>query len=176
MPRYNSPGGGVSRRYGPYTVAGAPSAGTDEVQTLTFGGTPTGGTFKLRFRGVTTAAIEWSATNNTLVANIDAALGALASIGSASNVTTAVGTMTAGIGTITVTFVGALAKKAVPIISVAENAMTGTSPTLEVAETTPGVSATARGAPKGALLINTTAGTLFTNTGTPDEPTWTAQV
>jgi hypothetical protein len=43
--------------------AGTPSAGTDEVQTITFGGTPTGGTFTLTFQGVTTAAISWSATN-----------------------------------------------------------------------------------------------------------------
>jgi hypothetical protein len=32
------------------TVAGAPTAGTNEVQTLTIGGTPTGGTFKLSLR------------------------------------------------------------------------------------------------------------------------------
>ena len=30
---------------GPYENAGVPSAGTSEVQTLTIGGTPTGGTF-----------------------------------------------------------------------------------------------------------------------------------
>jgi hypothetical protein len=174
MPIYNSPGGAASRRYGPFTNAGAPSAGTDEVQTLTFGGTwVDGDTFKLRFRGVTTGDIAWSATNATLVANIDAALGALGSVGGASNVTTAVGTMTSGIGTITVTFAGALGKQAVETLSVPS---TDTEAgTLAVAETTPGVTATARGAPKGALLINTSAGTLFTNTGTADAPTWTAQ-
>lgn len=156
----------------PITNAGAPVAGTDEVQTITFGGTPTGGTIKLGFEGFTTAAITWSATNATLVANIDAALEALPTIG-ASNVTTAVGTMTAGIGTITITFVAALGKKAVSTITVVSNALTGTSPTVAVAETTPGVTATARGAPKGAKLIDTTNGLDYMNTGTAAAPTWT---
>ena len=37
--------------------AGAPGAGTDEVQTLTIGGTPTSGTFTLSFQGAVTAPI-----------------------------------------------------------------------------------------------------------------------
>ncbi len=40
--------------------AGAPSAGTSEVQTLTIGGTPTGGTFTIHFEGFTSSAITWS--------------------------------------------------------------------------------------------------------------------
>lgn len=172
MAHYLSPGGGASRRYGPFTNAGAPGAGTDEVQTLTIGGTPTGGTFTLRFRGEDTDPIDWSSTNATLAANIDAALGALGSIGGADNVTTAVGTMTAGIGTITITFTGSLAKQAVPTLSVASNDLTGTSPTVAVAETTPGVTATARGVPKGALLLDTTNGLLYQNSGTVSAPTW----
>ena len=168
---YLKPGAGAEREG--RTVAGAPVAGTDEVQTITFGGTPTGGTFKLAFKSKTTAAISWSATNATLVSNIDTALGALSTIGGASNVTTAVGTMTAGIGTITVTFVGALAKKAVPLITVADNSLTGTDPTVAVTETTPGVSATARGAAIGSRLIDTTNGKAYINTGTATVPTWT---
>lgn len=153
--------------------AGAPSAGTDEVQTITFGGTPTGGTFRLSYDGMTTANISWSATNATLVANIDTALEALPNIGT-GGVVTAVGTMTAGIGTITVTFSGTnLAKRAVNTIAVANNSLTGTSPTIAVAETTPGVDATASGAAKGALLTDTTNGILYINTGTPQSPTWT---
>jgi hypothetical protein len=158
---------------GPFANAGAPGAGTDEVQTITIGGTPTGGTFKLSFKGQVTAAISWSATNATLVSNIDAALGALATVGGAANVTTAVGTMTAGIGTITVTFAAALGKRAVPTIAVANNSMTGTSPTIAVAETTPGVDATLVGAAKGALLVDTTNAKLYINTGTTSAPTWT---
>lgn len=156
-----------------YDWAGAPSAGTDEVQTLTFGGTPTGGTFKLAFDGFTTAPITWSATNNTLVANVDAALEALPNIGT-GGVVTAVGAMTAGIGTLTITFSGGnLTKLAVPTITVENNSLTGTSPTLAVVETTPGVNATWRGAAVGATLQDTTNGILYINTGTPLAPTWT---
>ena len=152
--------------------AGAPNNGTDEVQTLTIGGTPSGGTFKLAFDGFTTGPITWSSTNNTLRDNVDAALEALPNIGT-GGVTTAVGTMTAGVGTLTITFAGNLANKAVPTITVANNSMTGTSPTVAVAETTPGVDATARGAKKGALLVDTTNAKLYINTGTALDPTWT---
>lgn len=110
----------------------------DEVQTLTFGGTITGGTFTLTFDGYTTAAISWSSTNATLVSNIDTALGALTSIGGAGNVTTAVGSMTAGIGTITVTFVGTLAATDVPLMTKDSTGLTGTLPTLAVSLTTDG--------------------------------------
>lgn len=152
----------------PRRNAGAPGNGTSEVQTLTIDAD--GGTFKLRFDGFTTAAIAWSATNNTLRDNVDAALEALPNIG-AGGVTTAVGTMTAGVGTLTITFAGNLAALAVPTITVADNSLTGTA-TLSVAETTPGVSATERGAPKGALLVDTTNGKLYINTGTGLAPTW----
>lgn len=154
------------------TTAGAPTAGTDEVQTLTIGGTPTGGTFQLRFDGHTTAAITWSATNVTLIANIDAALEALPNIGT-GGITTAVGVMTAGIGTATMTFVGVNAKKAQALMTVADNSLTGTTPTLAVAETTPGVDASGTGAAKGALLTDVTNGVLYINTGTGSTPVWT---
>jgi hypothetical protein len=156
----------------PITSAGVPSAGTNEVQTLTIGGTPSGGTFKLAFDGFTTAAITWTATDATLVADIDAALEALPNIGT-GGVTTAAGTLSSGIGTVTITFGGNLAKKAVNTITVANNNLTGTAPTLAVAETTPGVDATGRGAGKGALAIDTTNGKLYINTGTALAPTWT---
>lgn len=157
---------------GPFENAGVPGAGTSEVQTLTFGGTPTGGTFKLAFDGQTTAPITWSATNNTLRDNVDAALEALTNIGS-GGVTTAVGTMTAGIGTLTITFAGNQAALAVNTITVANNSLTGTAPTLAVEETTPGVMADFRGAKKGALVTDTTNGKLYINTGTALAPTWT---
>jgi hypothetical protein len=150
--------------------AGAPVNGTSEIQTITFGGTPTAGTFTLTFEGFTTAAISWSATNGTLVSNIDTALEALPNIGT-GGVTTAVGTMTAGIGTITVTFAGNLVNKAVSTIT-SVSSLTGTSPTLAVTETTPGVDATGRGQRKGRLLIDSTNGKLYINTGTALSPTW----
>ena len=154
----------------PLQSAGAPVNGTDEVQTLTIDAT--GGTFKLKFEGFTTAAISWSATNNTLRDNVDAALELLPSIG-AGGITTAVGTMTAGVGTLTLTFAGNLGKKAIgSLIEVADNSLTGTA-TLSIAETTPGVDATGRGAIKGQKLIDTTNGVDYINTGTSLAPTWT---
>lgn len=156
----------------PLQNAGAPVAGTDEVQTLTIGGTPTGGTFKIAYEGFTTAAITWSATNATLIANIDAALEAISSIGT-GGIVTAEGTITAGIGTITLTGGGNLAKRALALMTIAENSLTGTAPTLGIAETTPGVDATGRSAPLGGLLIDTTNKKLYINTGTSLNPTWT---
>lgn len=155
---------------GPILNAGAPVAGTDEVQTLTFDGTWVAAeTFQLSLGGsLITGNIAWSATNNTLIANIDAALEAILGAGS---VTTAVGTMTNGIGTITVTFTGAYGKMAVPTLAVyREGSPDGT---LAVEETTPGVNATGRGAPKGAKLTDITNGKDYINSGTPTAPTWT---
>lgn len=155
--------------FGPLYNAGVPSAGTSELQTITIDAT--GGTFKVAFEGFTTAAIAWSATNNTLRDNVDAALEALPNIGVAG-VTTAVGTMTAGVGTLTVTFAGSLGQKAISTMTVADNSLTGTA-TLSIAKTTPGVTATGRGALKGAELTDTTNGIEYINTGTGDAPTWT---
>lgn len=155
-----------------YRNAGVPGAGTSEVQTLTLGGTPTGGTFKLAFEGYTTAAIAWTAVDNTLIAAIDAALEALPSIGT-GGVTVADGTLTDGIGTVTITFGGNLAKLAVPTITAANNSLTGTNPTVAVVESTAGVTATHRGAALGALCVDTTNKKLYINTGTSLNPTWT---
>lgn len=153
-------------------IAGAPAAGTDEVQTITIGGTPTAGSFTLTLDGYTTGAIAWSATNNTLIANIDAALEALVNIGT-GGVTTAVGTMTAGIGTATVTFVGNNGKRAISLMT-STSSLTGTDPTLAVTETTPGVDASFRNiAGKGQVVSDTTNGKLYINTGTSIAPTWT---
>lgn len=156
---------------GIYTNAGAPTAGTNEVQTLTIGGTPTGGTYKLALDGVQTAAITWSATNATLLSNLNTALDGLANGGASAIVATA-GTLTAGIGTVLLTFSGSpLSKKAVNTMTVANNSLTGTLPTLAITETTPGVDATARGAIRGALLSDTTNGLLYQTT-TTNPPTW----
>jgi hypothetical protein len=166
---YLNPAAGAAREG--RGVAGAPVAGTSEVQTLTIGGTPTGGSFKLKFKGQLTAAIAWSATNATLLANIDAALEALSTIGT-GNIAAAAGSLTAGIGTVTLTFGGTLAKKAVPLITVHSNDLTGTAPTLAIAETTPGVDTTHRGAKKGTRLTDTTNGKEYIATA-ENPPTWT---
>jgi hypothetical protein len=150
----------------------APVNGTNCIQTLTFGATITGGTFKLAFDGKTTAAITWSATNATLVANIDAAVEALATVG-IGGVTTTAGTIVAGVnGTITVTHTGDRSKQVVPAITIADNSMVGAAHTLTSAITTPGVEADGRISPKGTLCIAIDTGILYQNSGTPPNPVW----
>lgn len=149
-------------------VSGAPGAGTNEVQTLTVTGTPTGGDFKLRFRYDTTAAIPF----NAAAAAVQTVLEALPSIG-AGNVACAGGPLPGA--AVTITFQGALGRLAVETIEVVQQAFTGgVTPAAAVAETTPGVNATHRGARPGTLLVRTDAGQvrLYQNTGTVDAPTW----
>lgn len=155
---------------GPYYTAGAPVNGTNEIQTITIGGTPTAGTFTLTFDGHTTGAITWSATNNTLLANIDTALEALPNIGT-GGVTTADSTLSSGIGALLVTFTGNNAKKNVALMT-GTSSLTGTAPTLAIATTTAGVTATQRGAAPGASLYDTTNNDFYINTGTALEPVW----
>lgn len=150
------------------TNAGAPATGTDEVQTITITGTPTGGTFKLRFNGFTTGTIAY----NAAAAAVDTALEALATIGT-GGVVCAGGALP---GTpVTVTFSGPnLGRRPQPMLEVVESALTGgTTPAVAVTETTPGVAETGIGAPKGALLTDTTNGVLYINTGTAENPVWT---
>lgn len=152
----------------PLLDPGVPANGTSEVQTLTITGTPTGGTFKLAFEGFQTADIAFDAD----AAAVDAALEALPTIGT--------GGVTCGGGAlpgtpVTITFAGNLAKKAVPLVTVAENALTGgTTPEAAVAETTPGVDAAFRSAPTGAVAVNTANGARYRNTSTTtQQPAWT---
>lgn len=153
------------------TNAGAPVNGTSELQTLTIGGTPTGGTFKLAFDGFTTASITWSATNATLLTNINAGLDAIPNLENGEVVATEL-SLTAGIGTITLTFGGNRAKLDVNLITAPTNALTGTAPTLGITLATAGVDATHRNAAVGALLVDTTNGRQFQNTGTSLNPFW----
>lgn len=158
--------GQIEGALGPYVNAGAPVNGTNEVQTITPSATPASGTFKLKFEGFETAALA----RNVSAANMQTALNGLPSIGSGG---VAVGLAD---GVYTVTFSGAnMAKRAQPLISVVENSVLDSSEDavdLVVAESTAGVTATALGAAKGALLIDTTNGTLYQNTGTAAAPTW----
>jgi hypothetical protein len=155
-----------------YSTATAPSAGANCIQTLTFGATITGGTFKLAFDGKTTAAITWVGVNATLVSNIDTALEALATVGT-GGVTTTAGTIVNGAGgTVTVTHTGDRAKQVVPAMTVADNSMTGAAHTLTNSITTPGVSADGRILPKGSACVALDTGVWYANTGTPPNPTW----
>jgi hypothetical protein len=153
------------------TIAGTPAAGTSEVQTITIGGTPDGGTFRLTFDGHRTAAISWTATDNDLIAAVDAALEALANVGS-GGVTVAAGTLSSGTGTILVTFDGtttALKRRNVPAMTV-ESSLTGSSPTIAITTSTAGVDCGGRGLPSGGLLLDTTNGRLLVNDGSENDP------
>ena len=66
-----------------------------------------------------------------------------------------------------------LNKKLVAVITIADNSLTGTSPTLAIANTTPGVDATHRSAPEGTLLVDTATGIPYINQGVPGAPVWT---
>lgn len=158
----------IEGTYGPYYNAGAPSAGTNEVQTATLGGTGAGSTFKLKLDGQTTAAIAWSATNATLLSNINAALDATFG---ASQIVASDSTLASGLGDLLLTFSGSNVSRSAQGTMTAE-IVTG-SLTVSIAETTPGVNATARGALPGATLIDTTNSIHYTNTGTASAPTWT---
>lgn len=106
--------------------------GTNEVQTVTITGAPTGGTFTLTFRGATTAPLAYNAS----VAQVQAALEALGSI-EAGGVLVAGGPLP---GTaITVTFQNQLAGWNVPQMTAAHNFTGGTTPNVAVTTTTPGV-------------------------------------
>jgi len=158
-------------------MGGAPGAGTDEVQTITIGGTPeAGSTFRISFDGWVTAPIPWANVNATLIASIDAALEALPNIGT-GGVVTAVGTMTTGVGTATVTFSGAAMAKRNVALAVGSDFLqssgAASAGTIAIATTTPGVDAAFRDSAKGQLLVDTTNGILYINTGVAGAPTWT---
>ena len=152
--------------------AGSPVNGTDEVQTLTYAGVDavaTAGTFKINYAGHKTTDLAY----NISAANMQTALRLLPSIGS-----TGVGvSLAAGPPRVyTLTFAGTLAKKALPAVTIEDNTMTangGGAVTITVAEGTPGVTATGLGAPKGALLVDTSTPDLYINDGTAAAPTWT---
>jgi hypothetical protein len=110
-------------------------SGTNEVQTLTVTGTPTGGSLTLSLDGRPTATIAFNAAASA----VQSALEALPNIGT-GNVVCAGGPLPGS--AVTITFQGALAKRPIPNL-VATSALTGgSSPTAAVAETTPGVLAT----------------------------------
>jgi len=127
--------------WGPY------SGTTDEVQTVTITGGPTGGTFTLTFSGQTTAAIAYNAT----AATVQTALQALSNIG-AGNVTV---TGNAG-GPYTVDFVGTLANTDVAQMTATPSFTGGTSPGVTIATTTAG------GADAGSDGRQVAKGFLFT--------------
>lgn len=107
--------------------------GSADVQTVSISGSPTGGTFPLVFNGQVAAGIAYNAS----AATIQSALQALSTIGS-GNVTCSGGPLP---GTpVVCTFAGTLATGQQPLILTGSGGLTGgTSPTVSVAHTTPGL-------------------------------------
>jgi hypothetical protein len=94
---------------------------TNEVQTITVGGSASGGTYTLTFRGWTTSALAHDAND----AAVEAALEALPSIGSGN----------VSVSSLAITFEGDLAGQNVPMIIVDDNV---TGDTVTIAGTTAG--------------------------------------
>lgn len=116
----------------PLQGAAVPVAGTDEVQTVTITGSPTGGTYTLTFSGQTTASIAYNATASA----VQSALEALSNI--------AVGDVTCAGGPhpgtpVTVSFGGGSYDGVdVPQMTATGSFTGGTSPAVTVTTTTPG--------------------------------------
>jgi hypothetical protein len=117
---------GMFYRVGTPTPTGS---STNEVQTVTITGAPTGGTFVLDFGGQPTTDLAFNAST----AAVQSALQALSTVG-AGNATV---TGTAG-SSYVVTFAGALAANNVAQMTAVGNFTGGTSPTISVATTTGG--------------------------------------
>lgn len=131
------------------------ASATNEVQTVTITGSPTGGTFTLTFGGNTTTGIAFNAAATA----VQSALVALASIG-AGNVTV---TGSAG-GPYTVTFGGTLAGTNVAQMTTSGASLTGgSSPASAVTTPTGGVVAHYPNGfiPSGTVIGKVTSGGLF---------------
>lgn len=104
------------------------TAGANEVQTLTIAGSPTGGTYRLRYKGKETTDLAY----NAAAAAIQSALQALTTVGSGN-------LLVSGSGPYTITAAGTLAGQELELIQVVRAAFTGgTTPSASVAKTTRG--------------------------------------
>ncbi|MET9436870.1 hypothetical protein [Streptomyces sp. NPDC006551] len=109
-----------------------PAVGTDEVQTVTITGSPTGGTYTLTFDGQTTTGIVYNATASA----VQSALEALSNV-EAGDVVSAGGPHPDT--PVTVTFGGQYDGEDVPQMTASGASLTGgTSPAVTVTTTTPG--------------------------------------
>lgn len=130
---YNASAATVQTAVNALGSIGAGAGGTDEVQTVTVTGVPTGGTFTLTYSGQTTGAIAYNATATA----VQTALTALSNVG-AGNVEV---TGSAG-GPYTVTFQGTLADENVAQMTATASLTGGTTPGVTVATGTGGVANT----------------------------------
>lgn len=104
---------------------------SNETQTATVTGSPTGGTFTLTYAGQTTSAVAYNATATT----VKNALGALSTVGGTGNVAV---TGSAG-GPYTVTFQGTLSGTDIAAMTASGAGLTGgSSPSVAIATSTAG--------------------------------------
>ena len=146
--------------FGQGTLLGTTTTAVNEVQTLTVTGTPTGGTFRLTFKGATTTAIA----HNASAATVQAALEALVTIGTGG--VTCTGGALPGTAVV-ITFAGtSTSGRPHPAITFGSNLLTGgTAPTATIAETTKGIQAGAFKAWDGTLVAAPAAPTVSTVSG-----------
>lgn len=128
-------------KIGPYQAAG-----TNEVQTLTKIGTISGGTFTLTFNGQTTAPIAW----NAVAADVQAALIALSNIGPGEVGVTG-GPINSAPFTVTFTFGSGAAD--VTQLTADTTLLTGSTPGITPATSTPGVAGAADGRQTAANIV-----------------------
>lgn len=150
---------------GPFEFSGVPSDGASEVQAITSSAAVTQGAWVLAYEGYRTVSMVF----NVAAAVMEAALCALPTIGTGGC------TVVLGGGVYTVTFAANLAKLALPLMTVPTNSCKdagNADVTWTVAEGVAGVTASLRGAAKGAVAIDTTNGDIYQNTGTALVPVW----
>lgn len=125
--------------------------GVNEIQTVTVGGSPSGGTFTLKFLGKETVDLDYNAT----AAEVQYALEEMASVGKGN-------LSVSGTAPYTITFKEVLGKLDVPLFDYTHALTGGSSPGITVAETTKGVVATA-----GAFTIASVVTTTITLDNSP---------
>lgn len=128
--KYLDPSGTSAFNIREYVYDGRPVILSNEVQTVTITGNPTGGTFTLTFGGQTTTGIPYNAP----AAVVQSALGGLSTVGAGN-----VAVSGSASGPYVVTFGGTLAGAAQPLITASGTGLTGgSSPAVSVVETTQG--------------------------------------
>lgn len=150
------------------SLAGPPTDGVNEVQSITAGGTWSSGTFTLTVPLTTeeTDPITFAAT----AAQVAAALNALPSFAD-TEVSAAGGPLPAT--PINVTFIGPqTGGKDLDLMTGDVTSIVGAGHTITIAEETAGVRGSYRGVQGGAVLMDTTNARVYQNSGNAQTPVW----
>jgi len=115
-------------------IAGSYSGGTNEVQTITITGAPTGGSFTLTFETLVSDPIPWNAT----AAQVAAAVTEIVDAHYPGGIVTGAGANLPA-GSVALTFGGTLADTNVAAMTQTSSLTGGTTPTAVVTQTTAGV-------------------------------------